>query len=731
MPAVTNKPLGSIANAASSPVGSPVRVIGAVVAVRQLGKLAFLLIRDSISEIQCVAGADAQKLLKNERIPFYASVSGTLRHRPAADVRSDAVHGTLEIAVDALRVYRGTQPVIDTPPDAVRFMTFLQSRGFADVHTLARLFAPAYLDLIAADGLGAAKHLAYLLGPCRWYVLRPESVSFGVTPGFVADLKDSLSVEGCDTATLREMLDSASWHQESADAADVPSAVGTVAIRGRETPFVVASTAYWRGRHTVAHLSEEVVSAALRRPELDDVAVQTMEERLARSEAVAQSMSGSAGTGAVVALRDFPEFDLHARHIERMLALFPSLQRRLAHCNSEQQFELLWSLLGHDHVKAIFTSPDHVDRLSASVDAGLFTDYNVLRHLDGAALDSIHVLTSELRRADAVAVIDDLFNSVPSVSASACHLMERMQRYGLDWRRCAVAAKHGVISALAFAAAARGDASVGELGRWRKALASSMSRVFTNDPVDDSAGRTVLATLREQFPWLDSAADQCRDADLTFDAVNLTFGPGLVAYEEAARMFSTTPDCSHHWALAGIEFGGERWNEREGRFDLTDLHLYPSKNRAAILAKSCSGICSARDVRLFNRPDHFQFTIVDSAGPAAAGTVQLYRHRDEREREIWVVRALNPSEKVTVSPAGFTIEVLDALASLARHNGVSALVYADGAGLFNADSARVNIRTVIRRLSSAARRISFDTPLHLFDYHNRPIAVDFGWQVWP
>jgi hypothetical protein len=183
--------------------------------------------------------------------------------------------------------------------------------------------------------------------------------------------------------------------------------------------------------------------------------------------------------------------------------------------------------------------------------------------------------------------------------------------------------------------------------------------------------------------------------------------------------------------LANINFGGARWNGAQGRFELSDLHLYPSKNRAAILAKSCSGICSARDVALFHRPDHLQFTAVDPAGPTAAGSVQLYLHHDEHGRAIWVVRGINPSEKVAVAPVGFTIEVLDTLSSLARHNGVSALVHADGAGLFNADSARVGIRTVIRRLSGSAKRISFDSPLQLFDYHDRPIAVDFGWQVWP
>lgn len=729
---MTERPIGSIATAASSPLGSPVRVVGVVVAMRQLGKVAFLLIRDSVSEIQCVVSGDLLNVLKNARCPFYASVSGTSRRRPPADARPDAINGTIEIAVDALRIYQGGQPVFEHPSDALRFATFLQSRGFLDLHTLARMFAPACPDLISEDGVGAAKDLAHVIGPCRWYVQTGSSVYFGITPGFLADLKGSLSIEGRDADAVRDLFDRASWHEEHADpdAAEVPTSFGAVALGDRET-VPDATAAYWRKRHSVAHLSDELVSAAAGRPKIDDVAVQTLEERLIRGEAVLQSVSGSRGAGAVTALRDFPEFDLHAEHMERMLDLFPSLRKRLAHCNGEQQFELLWSLLGHDHVKAIFASPDDVDRLSACVEAGLFPDYNVLRHLDGAALKSIGALTSDFRRGDAVDVIGDLFDSVPSVSASACHLMEQMARYGLEWRRCAEVAKRGVISVVAFAAAARGRASADDVESWRGALASSLSRLFANDPVDEAACRSALTAMGERFPWTESAVDECRDADLTFDVVNLTFGPGLLPYHEAARLFASTEDCSHHWPAAAVDFGGERWNAGEGRFDLNELHLYPSKNRAAVLAKSCSGICSARDLDLFHRPDHLQFTVVDPAGPSAAGSVQLYRHRDEQGRGIWVVRGINPSDKVTVASDGFTIEVLDVLSSLARHNGVSALVYADGASLFNADSARVPIRTVLRRLSAAAKKVSFDSPLHLFDYHDRAIAVDFGWQVWP
>lgn len=732
--------LGTIATAAKAPLGSSVRVVGVVIAVRHLGKLSFILVRDAFSEIQAVVSGEVQRMLKDEPCPFYATVNGVLRRRPSKDARLDAINGSLEIEADALHILQhgGGRRLLDNSLDqSLRFAFFLQSRGFLDVNTLAKAFAPSYSDLIAGKDLSPAKYLTYALGPCRWYWLTDKYLYFGLSPGYLVDLKGSLATgQPGEEPTAREILERASWHADHADldASNPPMAYGAVPLHaGGENAEIVRTTAYWRSRHSIGHLSDGFLDVAAKRPKIDDVAVHRMEEGLARGQVLLQAMSASAGPERhSIVLRGFPpEFDLQLGHMEELLALFPSLEKHLHRSDREKQFEILWSILGHEHVKAIFSSPDALELLSASVRAGLFSDYNVLRCLDHVALKSIRALTGNFGRSESVEVIDELFRSVPSLSASACYLMEKVDRSGLDWRRCVEVTKRGVVSELAFRAAAQELASADEIASWRSALAHELRFLFSNDPVDETFCQTALMDLAERYPWIERVVRECEHADLVFDLVNLTFGTGLVAYEEAARIYIQAEDCSHHWELAGIKFGGERWNGDEGRFDLTHLDLYPAKNRAAILAKSSSGICSARDAALFHRKDHFQFTLVERAGPFAAGSVQLYTHRDEEEREIWVIRGLNPSEKVAVEPIAFTMEVLDTVASMAHHNRVSALVYADGAGLFHADSGRDLIRTVIRRLAASAKKISFKESLHVFNYHDRPISIESGWQVWP
>ncbi len=734
---MTNAAIGTIATAGMGPVGSSVRVVGVVVAVRQLGKVSFIVIKDAFSEIQVVVSGELQKLLQNTPPPFYATVSGVVKQRPPADVRSDSVNGSVEIEANALHIHRKGGRTVGHPLDGLlRLTTFLQSRGFLDVNTLARTFAPSYSDLMSsAEELGAAKHLTYLLGPCRWYLLTNECLYFGLSPGFIVDLKGLLDVDDQPAGVTARALDQASWHEEYADAfaAHPPIAYGAIAIRTDENDAGrIDGSGYWRNRHSIAHLSDGLVATAVNYPKLDDAAVRTLEEGLARGEALLEAISGSAGRqSTAIILRDLNEFDLHARHTEEMLALFPSLEKRLAHSDGEQQFELLWSILGHDHVKAVFSSPEALGLLSACVRAGMFSDYNVLRCLDPGTLKSICRLTRNFTRPESVELIDKMFGSNPGASASACYLMEELDRSGLKWEQCVPTAKRGVISRLAFTAAALDLASADDIASWRSDLALRLRHLFANDPVDEASCRSALTAVAERFPWLERAVQECCGTDLIFDLVHLTFGSGLVAYEEAARMHSEAPDCSQHWASAGIDFGGERWNRAERRFDLSHFWLYPSKNRPAILARSCSGICSARNVYHFKRKDYFQFTLVDPAGLSAAGTVQMYSHRDEEGRRIWVVRGLNPSERVVIEPLGFTLEVLDTVASLARHNGLSALVCADGHGLFSADSSRVSIRAILRRSAATAKRIFFKEPLHIFDYHDRPISIKFGWQVWP
>ena len=731
-------PAFGIAAAATSPPGSVVKITGVAIAVRRLGRLNFILVKDSFSEIQAMIPAAVAEANPIDHCPCYVSLSGVLRERPGRDARPEAVNGLVEIEVEALQVHgsMGQRPLGVTSGNVWRLVAFLQSKGFLDIRTLVTAHAPSCRDLLDAQGPDPAIHLAYMLGPCRWFLLTASHHYFGISPGSVSDLRGCLGHgdEPADPA-VREMIEGASWHQwrRGNSPNPPPLAYGKVALAHWNGAFRdSAGGAYWRGAHEIAHISETLLSIATVPPTFDDVMVRSLVESVERTQAIVRSTLGTGKAGVSVSIpMNFPEFDMHAEHIKRMFSLFPSFERRLAHLEPDRQFELLWSILGHDHVKSIFSSSDAIELLTAGVEAGLFADFNVLRHIDHVALESIRALSRDFDCGETIKKIGNLFASTPGCASSACQLMEAVDRAGLEWERCLPVARNANISVLAFFAVALGLASAQEITLWRDVLASRLKRLFTNDPVDEEACRTALTTCSEDHCWIRPAIEACSDFDLGFDLVHLTYGNGLVMYEEAARMYRRAEDCSRHWAAKGIQFGGERWNAAEGRYELTGLEMYPSKNRAAILAKSCSGICSARNFELFHRPDHFQFTLVDPAGPAAAGSVQLYTHHDAHGRTIWVLRGLNPSERVDLEPVGLSIELLDTLASLARNSGIGSLVCGDGFGLFNADSARLPIRTILRRLAENARQIRFDRPLHLFDYHDRPISIDHGWQVWP
>lgn len=725
-----------IATAAASPLGTSVSVVGVVNAVRQLGKLTFFKVQDCFSEIQAVATGSAQLVIKNHDYPFYASVSGTLKQRPFADRRPNSLNGTVEIETDALTVHRqiGSRVHNANSSELFIFLIFLQSRGFLDVKTLAGALAPSNLDLLTSDDPRPLRHLTYLLGPCRWYFLAGGNLHFGLTPGFTADLQGLLRAELDACPTAHRFRERAVWRQGYADAPAnlLPMAYGVIenyCIHEDMSSF--ASSAYWRDTLSIIHLSDRILADAAR-PRIDGVAAQTLEERLARGQALLQDGLGPLGhsDGSVV-LEDVPRFDLHGHHIKQLTDLFPSLRGHLAHSDVEHQVDVIWSLLGHDHVKEICSSQRATELLTKCVRSNLFTDYSVLRCVDMAALESLVTLTHDFTCQPSMRVVEQLFRRTPGAASSALYLMARIDRLGLDWKRCADVATRGIISDLVFIAAALGVCSTEDIVSWRDAITLKLGKLYTNEPLDETFCLSTLNHSIARSPWLGRALEARGCDDIVFDLVNLTYGNGLLSYEEAYRLFSRAVDCSDHWELAGIKFGGERWNGIEQRLNLTGLDLYPSKNRAAILAKSCSGICSARDFALFHRKDHFQFTLVRPSTATAVGTVQMYSCQDEKNNGIWVVRGLNPSDKISVDPVGFTFDILDTLASLARHNEISALVFADGAGLFNADSGRIQLRTVTRRLSSAGKKVTFGEPLHLFDYHDRPIRVEFGWQIWP
>lgn len=72
----------------------------------------------------------------------------------------------------------------------------------------------------------------------------------------------------------------------------------------------------------------------------------------------------------------------------------------------------------------------------------------------------------------------------------------------------------------------------------------------------------------------------------------------------------------------------------------SQLKIYLSKNKASFFAKAAAGICTAEDIDLWNRKDHFHANLVQ--GDSIVGNIQLYVIDIEGEKSL-LIRGINPS----------------------------------------------------------------------------------------
>jgi hypothetical protein len=712
---------------------SEVRVKGVITSTRLLGGICFAVLEDTFGRIQVVFDERIGQPARLESTPYAAEICGVVRRRPPRDSRPTEPNGDLEVLAHAIAVLSKTEELGPESASRRDLLDYFNEMGFTDIVALARALAPGTLgglDLLAQE---TGRLLSSLFAPCRWYLVAKDVLHFGMTPGSTADLQRALSGHRQRRRYAGSSLpeDKASWNPPDADDREF-CATGSIrldSLQNADEPNPVIL----RKKLGVRFLGDALMRGAQLAVRRGDDAQQTCESLL-RGETILRALLPVSGNAGSVALaRDFPQFALQGKHIQQMASIFPSLGRQLETQPVEEQFSTLWSLLGHEHVKAIFASEQATETLAHAVSANLFPDHGMLRSLTVSSLAALARLTEGFTDPLAMDTIRTLGLRAPNILSSAVNMMDRLKAQGADWARCEPLALRGVSSELAFAALAGGSARLEGVLFATAAIAGRFAWIFANRPITDTAILSDLARGTRDFPWLARLLRQMEPERAAFDAVHITFGDGLVDYDSSSTLFAGARDCCGHWQEADIGFGGNRWDAEKGRLRLNGFFMYPSKNRAAILAKSCSGICSARDQELFHRVDHFQFTLVEADVPGATGTVQLYTCHDDSGSPVWLVRGLNPSEKSALQscPLEVTLEVLDAVASLAYFNGISAVLIADGAGLFNGDSTRLPVRAVIRGMTPHLRPARLAVPLRMFSFHGNPVEIQEGWHVWP
>ncbi|MEA3295623.1 MAG: hypothetical protein U9Q27_00560 [Patescibacteria group bacterium] len=105
-----------------------------------------------------------------------------------------------------------------------------------------------------------------------------------------------------------------------------------------------------------------------------------------------------------------------------------------------------------------------------------------------------------------------------------------------------------------------------------------------------------------------------------------------------------------------------------------NLKAYVSKNIGSFFAKASAGICTADDIELFNRPDHFHFNLAEDIGnnnEIIKGNIQAYVIEDNGEKSL-LLRGINPNSNFIyeIDVATLCEEIIKVAEQFKEYNGL-------------------------------------------------------------
>ncbi|OIN88957.1 hypothetical protein AUJ59_02985 [Candidatus Beckwithbacteria bacterium CG1_02_47_37] len=127
------------------------------------------------------------------------------------------------------------------------------------------------------------------------------------------------------------------------------------------------------------------------------------------------------------------------------------------------------------------------------------------------------------------------------------------------------------------------------------------------------------------------------------------------------------------------------------------VKMYVSKNIPSFFAKASAGICTANDVELFARSDHFHINVVDEESDEIIGNIQAYLV-PQNSQSYLMLRGINPTVSfVDIGNVRGLIEgTLTVGREIAQASDLDGLTLSESLGSWHADSNRPEVASVIR-----------------------------------
>jgi hypothetical protein len=136
------------------------------------------------------------------------------------------------------------------------------------------------------------------------------------------------------------------------------------------------------------------------------------------------------------------------------------------------------------------------------------------------------------------------------------------------------------------------------------------------------------------------------------------------------------------------------------------LKAYVSKNAASFFAKASAGICTAQDVGLFQRKDHFHINIVENESTVKAN-IQAYIINDSKEGQSLLIRGINPNVAFLdqIDVGAFCEQVLEIARKFKEDNGLTSVYITGQEGGWHALSNRTQVEAYLKKYIKPEREV--------------------------
>ena len=141
-----------------------------------------------------------------------------------------------------------------------------------------------------------------------------------------------------------------------------------------------------------------------------------------------------------------------------------------------------------------------------------------------------------------------------------------------------------------------------------------------------------------------------------------------------------------------------------------ELKLYLSKNIPSFFAKASAGICTAQDIELFKRKDHFHLNLVEKKGEDEfiVGNIQGY-FVERKGRKGILLRGINPTSDFLyeVHLPSLLKEIFEKIKEFAQENNLSFILLSEQLGNWHALSNREEIYNTLKKQGYLKKEVPF------------------------